>query len=88
MLNVRMTHSTLGFLAVMVSTGCSPASGDGDGAESPTLVAQDARARCSPEDSSRRSISRDAKGCRQIMFVCAPDETPFFDACGCGCQRR
>ncbi|WP_371823608.1 hypothetical protein [Myxococcus sp. CA056] len=90
MLNVRTTHSTVGLLALMMGMGCSPASGDGDGdaPESPTLVAAGAHSRCSPGGSGRRSISKDPKGCRQIMFVCAPGETPFFDACGCGCERR
>lgn len=88
MLNVRMTHSTVGLFAVMVGMGCSLASGDGDVPESPTLVAEEAHARCAAGAQGRRAISTDPKDCRQIMFVCAPDETPFFDACGCGCARR
>ncbi|MFY2559851.1 hypothetical protein ACN469_19635 [Corallococcus terminator] len=88
MLNVRMAHSTVGLLAVMAGMGCSLGSGDSAAPESPTLVAEEARARCAAGAQDRRAISTDPKGCRQIMFVCAPDETPFFDACGCGCERR
>ncbi|MFY1824364.1 hypothetical protein ACN47A_00445 [Myxococcus fulvus] len=84
MLDDRMPRSTLALLAALLGVGCSA----GEGAsESPlTLVAEESHARCG-EGADRRSISKDPTDCRHMLFVCAPGETPFFDACGCGCER-
>ncbi|GEN12696.1 hypothetical protein SAMN05443572_11171 [Myxococcus fulvus] len=85
MLDDRTTRSTLALLAAVLGVGCS--AGEGASETSPTLVAEDSRARCG-EGTDRRSISTDPTDCRHMLFVCAPGETPFFDACGCGCERQ
>ncbi|MCP3065360.1 hypothetical protein LXT21_41975 [Myxococcus sp. K38C18041901] len=84
MLDDRMIRSTLVLLVALLGGGCS--AGEGASEAPPTLVAEESHARCGA-GADRRSISKDPTDCRHMLFVCAPGETPFFDACGCGCQR-
>lgn len=44
-----------------------------------------APARC--DDPARSYVSHDLSLCAQILYLCAPDWRPFYDACGCGCVR-
>ncbi|MCP3104827.1 hypothetical protein LZ198_38775 [Myxococcus sp. K15C18031901] len=83
---VRRSGSTLAVFAAVLATGCGVFSGE-ESTGARTLVAEDARPRCA-SGAGRRSISTDPKSCKLTLFVCAPGETPFFDACGCGCERR
>ena len=83
---VRRSVSTLAVLAAVLSTGCGALSPEGEAQGPRTLVAGDSRHRCA-SGPGRRSISTDPKSCKLTLFVCAPGETPFFDACGCGCER-
>ncbi|MBZ4400543.1 hypothetical protein OWM54_09055 [Myxococcus sp. MISCRS1] len=85
MLNDRTTRSALALLAAVFGVGCS--AGEGSSEMPRTLVAEESHARCGAS-ADRRSLSKDPTDCRHMLFVCAPGETPFFDACGCGCERR
>ncbi|WP_338868209.1 hypothetical protein [Myxococcus stipitatus] len=84
----RSTRSTLALLAAMLGLGCSVASVESDASGGRTPVATAPRPSCATQVEGRRSISRDVKECPHIFFVCAPGETPYLDACGCGCERR
>ncbi|QSQ17367.1 hypothetical protein [Myxococcus landrumensis] len=88
MFNDRSTHSTLALLVAMLGMGCSVASVEDDVSGGRTQVAEKPRPRCITPSEGRRAISKNPKECPHIFFVCAPGETPFLDACGCGCERR
>ncbi|WP_426732498.1 hypothetical protein [Myxococcus faecalis] len=85
MLDDRTTRSTLALLAAVLGVGCS--AGEGASETPQTLVAEESHARCGAS-ADRRSISKDPTDCRHMLFVCAPGEKPFLDACGCGCERQ
>lgn len=42
---------------------------------------------CNDEDTTRRYISQDPQRCAAIRFFCETGEQPFFNDCGCGCER-
>ncbi len=38
-----------------------------------------------PEDDEVHYVNEDPEACTTILFSCAPSQTTFNDACGCGC---
>ncbi|ATB27563.1 hypothetical protein [Melittangium boletus] len=40
---------------------------------------------CAAPGPERRYVARDPQLCAALFFVCHPDDTYFFDECGCGC---
>jgi hypothetical protein len=40
---------------------------------------------CASQDAARRYVEREPRLCAGLFFLCHPDETHFFDECGCGC---
>jgi hypothetical protein len=53
-------------------------SGDADGRKKP---------KCHRPGAKLDYISRDPEQCLTILFVCPDNAAPFFNDCGCGCQR-
>ncbi len=52
------------------------------------LVACTERAcECDRDDPNRSYVSESPEQCAAITFICVPGFQPFFDACGCGCER-
>jgi hypothetical protein len=43
--------------------------------------------RCDYRDPSREYVSRDPDACKALLFTCDRGMTPFFNECGCGCER-
>ena len=41
---------------------------------------------CDYDDPARRYVARSRDACAAVRFACEPDEQPFFDDCGCGCE--
>jgi hypothetical protein len=62
--------------------GCNAEWVDPSGA----LVCQDDE-ECDYDDPTRRYVARSPKACQTVRFACEVGTTPFFDACGCGCER-
>lgn len=69
-------RGVLTLLTALGAAGCGALTEEGDAAE----VSQ-------PVAAQRRYVSEDRKECQVVFFVCARGESPFFDACGCGCSR-
>jgi hypothetical protein len=45
--------------------------------------------RCEGQESEQRHyVSREPALCTLLLFTCPPGDEPFFDECGCGCERR
>lgn len=42
---------------------------------------------CRRLDETRRYVSHEAPLCALLLFSCGLGEQPFFDVCGCGCER-
>lgn len=42
---------------------------------------------CRRRDPAKRYIVSDPDRCAAVRFACNEGEAPFFDDCGCGCQR-
>jgi|GEM_PF-5925805 len=40
---------------------------------------------CAALEPERRYVERDPRLCTALLYVCHPDDTHFFDECGCGC---
>lgn len=78
-------RGVLTLLTALGAAGCGALSEEGDAAEASQARAD--RASCEARASHRRSVSRDRQECQVLFFVCARGESPYFDACGCGCAR-
>ena len=65
---------------------CLPQRGDSD---CPGLCVQGAPppVDCGPREPGRRYVSHEPALCALLLFSCGAGESPFFDACGCGCER-
>jgi hypothetical protein len=46
------------------------------------------RPACAGREPGQRYVSRDPNECLLIDFICAEGFTPFFNDCGCGCQKQ
>jgi hypothetical protein len=42
---------------------------------------------CYNHDPAFEYVSEDPEKCEAMFFVCANNEKPFFDDCGCGCMK-
>ncbi|ABF92497.1 putative lipoprotein [Myxococcus xanthus DK 1622] len=78
-------RGVLTLLTALGAAGCGALTEEGDAAEVSQPVAD--RAACDAQAAQRRYVSEDRKECQVVFFVCARGESPFFDACGCGCSR-
>ncbi len=43
-------------------------------------------AQCDYQDPAKDYISKNPERCAVIRFACDPNEAPFFNDCGCGCE--
>ncbi|QRN94714.1 hypothetical protein JRI60_37195 [Archangium violaceum] len=42
---------------------------------------------CDYKNPLKQYVSKSPERCATIRFICAPGFQPFFDDCGCGCER-
>lgn len=65
---------------------CDPARG---GADCAGLCrrGQGGQGACTGNEPGLQYISRDPNQCAALLFTCPDGQTPFFNACGCGCQQ-
>jgi hypothetical protein len=66
---------------------CDPNQG---GADCGGICKREAPSRraCTGREPGQQYISRDPQECATLLFLCADGFTPFFNDCGCGCQRE
>ncbi|WP_426750025.1 hypothetical protein [Myxococcus sp. Y35] len=74
----------LALYTALFAAGCGALSGEGDAAEASQPMED--RTACDAQAARRRYVSKDRSECQAVFFVCARGESPFFDACGCGCS--
>ena len=85
---VRALECPEGFLCVdEASDDCEPTAGGADctGVCRHELETVPPPVDCAVQDAARRYVESDPRLCAGLFFLCHPDETHFFDACGCGC---
>lgn len=67
---------------------CDPRQGNSDcpglcvASETPPVPAS-----CWTQDPARRYVSHEPALCSLLLFSCGLEEQPFFNTCGCGCER-
>ncbi|PID37864.1 MAG: hypothetical protein CSB49_08470 [Proteobacteria bacterium] len=73
-------------------TQCGNFSADGECGEKPTTAYVDCMATfgqvvCDDDGHPTKTyLVKAVNQCKLVKFSCAPGKTPFFDACGCGCE--
>lgn len=67
---------------------CDPADGGADcGGVCVKQGEQPQQTACNYEDPARRYLAQDPERCAALRFFCETGEQPFFNDCGCGCER-
>ncbi|MCP3138500.1 hypothetical protein [Pyxidicoccus xibeiensis] len=82
---MKVALSSLTVLTALAGMGCGVVSDEGAASQSRESTLEAGKKPCDKKDPTRRYVSTDPDECALIFFVCNPGETPFFNACGCGC---
>jgi hypothetical protein len=64
---------------------CDPSQG---GADCGGICRKEKNPACTGREPGQRYVSRDPDQCALIRFKCAEGFIPFFNDCGCGCQKQ
>jgi hypothetical protein len=63
---------------------CDPRQG---GADCGGICQREKKPACTGREPGQRYVSRDPAKCAAIRFFCKEGYSPFFNDCGCGCQK-
>jgi hypothetical protein len=64
---------------------CDPEQG---GADCGGICRKEHPTACTGREPGQKYVSRDRTECTLIDFICREGYSPFFNECGCGCQRQ